>query len=103
MPPEEARIIQRTLVEDSTFLCSHNIMDYSLLVGVHRTVQHFDRDLLHGDLAKHAGTALANDPSFLTPRSISGNVGAICVCKVAASVACLCLPSTWRSGLSLAT
>jgi hypothetical protein len=50
-------------------------MDYSLLVGVHRTVYQHDRDTLQLELGRHAGAALANQSSgLLSPRSLSGNI-----------------------------
>jgi hypothetical protein len=67
-------VIQRILRDDSTFLCSHQIMDYSLLVGVHRTVYQHDRDTLQVELERradfaatfaHTAHAGASSPSFM--------------------------------------
>ena len=44
--------MKRTLHLDSTFLCSVGIMDYSLLVGVHRNTRQHDRARLSRDLSE---------------------------------------------------
>lgn len=55
VPPEEAEAIKSQLRLDSEFLRDQEIMDYSLLIGVHRTTRTLDRDLLRAELYTRSG------------------------------------------------
>eukprot|EP00516_Mucochytrium_quahogii_P002684 CAMPEP_0203751656 /NCGR_PEP_ID=MMETSP0098-20131031/5690_1 /ASSEMBLY_ACC=CAM_ASM_000208 /TAXON_ID=96639 /ORGANISM=" , Strain NY0313808BC1" /LENGTH=798 /DNA_ID=CAMNT_0050641477 /DNA_START=551 /DNA_END=2947 /DNA_ORIENTATION=+ len=79
LPLPFARLLKKQMVEDAKFLAQHNVMDYSLLLGVrNRLVKQVN--LEEDGLAKHAATQLfeervENDGNSYIPSAIDVRSG----------------------------
>lgn len=71
MRPNVARTLREALAVDADFLRSHNVMDYSLLLGVHRQRYHLQVEPVSSDASVKQGSRRL---SVVPPFSHSGQV-----------------------------